>query len=215
MEECGPCPVFASFTLAFALQLRKEHRNPPQSGLPTNQHTYNCINLSVTTQSKLQTTAIPTEQALTYGHGEFHSECVRFVNYSCARPLAVRAEIAGYSNPLRAISNTGRPWLSPAASAQSAPIFNQQAKHLLSIPRPALTLQRSQKINPYCSDTCWPQYTDTGRGAYLWWGKLEGKRPFRRSKRRWEGNINTLRTGDADLRVYITTVQDGWRKSAF
>jgi len=24
-----------------------------------------------------------------------------------------------------------------------------------------------------------------------------------------------LRTGDADLRLYITTVQDGWRKSAF
>jgi len=24
-----------------------------------------------------------------------------------------------------------------------------------------------------------------------------------------EGNINTLRTGDADLRIYITTVQDG------
>ena len=27
--------------------------------------------------------------------------------------------------------------------------------------------------------------------------------------------INPLRTGDADLRFYITTVQDGWRKSAF
>ena len=27
--------------------------------------------------------------------------------------------------------------------------------------------------------------------------------------------INTLRTGDADLRFYFTTVQDGWRKSAF
>ena len=27
--------------------------------------------------------------------------------------------------------------------------------------------------------------------------------------------INTLWTGDADLRPYITTVQDGWRKSAF
>ena len=27
--------------------------------------------------------------------------------------------------------------------------------------------------------------------------------------------INTLRTGDVDLRFYITTVQDGWRKSAF
>jgi hypothetical protein len=25
MEECGPCPVFASYTLAFALQLRKKH----------------------------------------------------------------------------------------------------------------------------------------------------------------------------------------------
>jgi hypothetical protein len=25
LEECGPCPVFASFTLAFALQLRKNH----------------------------------------------------------------------------------------------------------------------------------------------------------------------------------------------
>ena len=27
--------------------------------------------------------------------------------------------------------------------------------------------------------------------------------------------LNTLRTGDADLRFYITTVQDGWYKSAF
>ena len=27
--------------------------------------------------------------------------------------------------------------------------------------------------------------------------------------------VNTLKTGDADLRFYITTVQDGWRKSAF
>jgi hypothetical protein len=23
-EECGPCPIFAGFTLAFALQLRKK-----------------------------------------------------------------------------------------------------------------------------------------------------------------------------------------------
>ena len=30
-----------------------------------------------------------------------------------------------------------------------------------------------------------------------------------------EAQIKTLRTGDADLRFYITTVQDGWRKSAF
>jgi len=26
VEDSGPCPVFASFTLAFALQLRKKHR---------------------------------------------------------------------------------------------------------------------------------------------------------------------------------------------
>ena len=26
-EECGPCPVFASYTLTFALQLRKKHGN--------------------------------------------------------------------------------------------------------------------------------------------------------------------------------------------
>jgi hypothetical protein len=25
---CGPCPVFASYTLAFALQLRKKHGKP-------------------------------------------------------------------------------------------------------------------------------------------------------------------------------------------
>jgi len=24
-EECGPCPVFANYTVAFALQLRKRH----------------------------------------------------------------------------------------------------------------------------------------------------------------------------------------------
>ena len=28
-------------------------------------------------------------------------------------------------------------------------------------------------------------------------------------------NFNTQRTGDANLRFYITTAQDGWRKSAF
>ena len=30
-----------------------------------------------------------------------------------------------------------------------------------------------------------------------------------------ERTVNTLWTGDADLRLYITTVQDGRRKSAF
>jgi len=28
-------------------------------------------------------------------------------------------------------------------------------------------------------------------------------------------NINTLRTGEADLRFYVTTVQNGWSRFAF
>jgi hypothetical protein len=28
LEECGPCPVFASFALAFALQLKKKQEKP-------------------------------------------------------------------------------------------------------------------------------------------------------------------------------------------
>ena len=28
MEECGPCPVFTRFTLAFVLQLREKHGKP-------------------------------------------------------------------------------------------------------------------------------------------------------------------------------------------
>jgi len=35
LEECGPCPVFESYTLAFALQLRK-----PQSGYEKPQSGY-------------------------------------------------------------------------------------------------------------------------------------------------------------------------------
>jgi hypothetical protein len=28
LEQCGPCPVLASYILAFALQLRKKHGKP-------------------------------------------------------------------------------------------------------------------------------------------------------------------------------------------
>jgi len=28
LEECRPCPILASYTLAFALQLRKKHGKP-------------------------------------------------------------------------------------------------------------------------------------------------------------------------------------------
>ena len=41
-------------------------------------------------------------------------------------------------------------------------------------------------------------FTGTDTGNELWWTVF-----------------NTLRTGDADLRFYITTMQDEWRKSSF
>jgi len=39
--------------------------------------------------------------------------------------------------------------------------------------------------------------------------KAEGQRYLEKPRHRWEPIINTLRTGDADLHFYITTVQDG------
>ena len=48
---------------------------------------------------------------------------------------------------------------------------------------------------------CLMQKARTDPNLHWWWRK--GR------------YLNTLRTGDADLRFYITTVQDGWRKSAF
>ena len=39
--------------------------------------------------------------------------------------------------------------------------------------------------------------------------KPEGKRPRARHMHRWECNVNTLWAGDADLRLYITAMQDG------
>ena len=59
------------------------------------------------------------------------------------------------------------------------------------------------------------------RGLYSFFvGKPEGKKTWGKRllgkpRRRWEDNINTLWTGDADLRLCITTVEDGWSTSAF
>jgi hypothetical protein len=35
-EECKPCPILASYTMAFALQLRKNTENPSLSQLKLN-----------------------------------------------------------------------------------------------------------------------------------------------------------------------------------
>jgi hypothetical protein len=43
MEECGPCPDLASYTLEFALQLRKKHGKT--SGRVAEQEEY--INLTI------------------------------------------------------------------------------------------------------------------------------------------------------------------------
>ena len=37
VEECGPCPIFAIFTLPFALQLRKKHGKTCQGKKPLSQ----------------------------------------------------------------------------------------------------------------------------------------------------------------------------------
>jgi hypothetical protein len=46
LEECGPCPIFAGFTLGFALQLRKRHaktcqgsRRVPAGTMKIHKHT--------------------------------------------------------------------------------------------------------------------------------------------------------------------------------
>ena len=44
-EECGPCPVFARYTLAFALQLRKKHGKPSDCSLMT--HDNILLNISI------------------------------------------------------------------------------------------------------------------------------------------------------------------------
>jgi hypothetical protein len=45
MEESGPCPVFAYYTLAFTLQLRKRHGNPCQGSRKAHLGTIQCVNM--------------------------------------------------------------------------------------------------------------------------------------------------------------------------
>ena len=46
LGECGPCPVSASYTLAFALQLRKKHRKTSVRGAAS-KNTQTTIRISV------------------------------------------------------------------------------------------------------------------------------------------------------------------------
>ena len=70
----------------------------------------------------------------------------------------------------------------------------------------------SIRVLVVCRYTAWVR-TDcrgkvVGRASWLEWELTVGGRLL-------VGRLNTLWTDDADLRLYITTVQDGWRKSAF
>jgi hypothetical protein len=59
VEECGPCSVFASFTLAFALQLRKKHGKTSDRVRKTSvtvQYTYYQKHLHVTKPTHTHTT---------------------------------------------------------------------------------------------------------------------------------------------------------------
>jgi hypothetical protein len=58
LEECGPCPVFASFTLEFALQLRKKHGKT-------------CQGKKYLSQGKVYT--LPKHPYITYTHTHTHT----------------------------------------------------------------------------------------------------------------------------------------------
>jgi hypothetical protein len=68
VEECGPCPVFASFTLAFALQMKKKHGETSVTLRKTSvrvQYTYypppKYTHTLITTQYKTTTVQIKTK----------------------------------------------------------------------------------------------------------------------------------------------------------
>ena len=75
----------------------------------------------------------------------------------------------------------------------------------------------------WCTVTRTSNPMSTSVPYILWWKSLRYKHSTNEQTckthgilKRWkECTVNTLRTGDADLRFYITTVQDGWHKSPF
>jgi len=71
VEECGPCPVFASFTLVFALQLRKKHEKTSvrvRKPSVTVQYTYYQKHPHITKPSQTHTLQNPLIQTHTCIH---------------------------------------------------------------------------------------------------------------------------------------------------
>ena len=74
MEECGPCPVFASFTLAFALQLRKKHgKTSVRLKKPQSQYSVHIIKNTHTLQNLHKHTHYKNPLTHTYTHTHTHA----------------------------------------------------------------------------------------------------------------------------------------------
>jgi hypothetical protein len=95
VEECGLCPIFTSFTLAFALQLRKEHRKISVRVRETSvrlretsvrvQYTYYQNTHTVTKTHAHKHTHIPCILFLLYV-GTIHMRSPCFMHFCCKAP---------------------------------------------------------------------------------------------------------------------------------
>jgi hypothetical protein len=96
VEECGPCPDFASFTLAFALQLRKKHGKPSVRVRKTSvrlrktpvkvqytyyQNTHTLQNPHKNTHYKTHTNTNITKHTHTHTHAHTHTHTHTHTHY--------------------------------------------------------------------------------------------------------------------------------------
>jgi hypothetical protein len=71
VEECGPCPVFANFTLVFALQLREKH------GKTTDRVKKISVRLRKTSEYSIHITKTPTHyKTNTHTHTHTHTNTI-------------------------------------------------------------------------------------------------------------------------------------------
>ena len=82
----------------------------------------------------------------------------------------------------------------------------QRVNVLKRLTKPSTVLCGKKKLVSYSAQFTYPS---TGGTAIQTAQSSNCVHPIRNRDIRWECVINTLRTGDADLRFYITTVQDG------
>ena len=92
MEDCGPCPVFASFALAFALQLRRKHGKTSVRVRKTSvtvQYTYYQKHLHITKPSQTHTLQNPHIQTL--------QNNIKYIYHCCYDLLLCRRRSRGKS----------------------------------------------------------------------------------------------------------------------